>query len=217
MNPVRRTLLSLSIVLAPAVPCLGAVQTSEGFRFVDDRPIEALKGRMMSKLITGCSFGVQTLGDFGSGEESPRLMRLRGQLIDRFGAKLDGHELRIQRYQLAVSFRKNMTRTALAAAMGGGALSAGLAGNGAKPPCGHDRMKAGWFDPADLDYETSPIVVEIEALVDGKQVHIDAARSERRAFLDLKPNEREEADRMMNAALDKANARFMDAVAAQLS
>ena len=57
--------------------------------------------------------------------------------------------------------------------------AANLAGSSGRitPKCSRDEMKAGWFDPADLTNNYSPLIVDLAANVNGKTYEIYTAYS----------------------------------------
>jgi hypothetical protein len=199
----------------------GVAQAQQGepapFQIRDARPPAELRSRTVSHLITGCNFGIQIFGDLGAGEQSPRLVRLREQIEGRIGDNLAGYELIVNRYQVSVYGGRSTEIAAISAALGGAggaAIAGSVSREGRSPRCSHEKMQAGWFDPADLEHPVSPIVVEIDATLEGITYHVDAAWSDVRAFVNVKPSEPDERDRMMYAALDKANMRLIDRIEA---
>lgn len=174
------------------------------FDFRDERPDREKQSFSYSRLITNCNFGIQNLGEPNPVGESRRLVRLRDQMQARLGERLRGATIIVRRYTVSLDMGGLARRVGVSAALGPG-IGGTVPLERTRPSCSHDRMQAGWFDPADLEFQTSPIIVEIEISVDGTIFHVDSARSEARAFSSLRPNEREEANRMMFAALDKAN------------
>jgi hypothetical protein len=190
-----------------------------GFALVDARPDEELKTVDYRTKTRSCMMGLIVPGDLGRGKESPRLERLKLQFAERLGPRLQGKAVSIRRYTLTYDDSKaarKRARSFLAGAIAGPVAALAVAGSTDKslphPNCSHEKMKTGWYDVKELKYSTQPLVVEIEATLDGKIYHIDSAYAEQTPFLALDQNKIAERDRMTFAALDAANSRLIELI-----
>lgn len=175
-----------------------------GFSLRDTRPGDDKKTQNHSLIITSCNYGVRTIGD--ADMSPPPLEQMRASLAGSLGAALEGKELEVRRYHVevnnAASLRGHMERAFA------GLVTDVMAGMGAK--CSRDKMEAGWFDASEVTTDNSPIIVEMQVVVDGKtldvrNVYSPTIKWEPRLW---KPESRES----VNAALAAGNAKLAEAL-----
>jgi hypothetical protein len=133
---------------------------------IDARPEESKKSRMLSTSMLDCDFGVVSTIE----ESYPdKLGRLERDLFEAFGEKIEGATVTVRKYagfsNRAAETGNQAVGIALASVgvFGGGQIPANL-----KPKCSKEEMNGGWFDPADLNGNVSPVTQDISIELFGK-------------------------------------------------
>lgn len=184
---------------------------------IDLRDPRAKGDKVLSAWIGDCTNAVERKGD--NTVASDRSARLQRDLVEALGHDNAGSTLEVQRYDIYVNAEARITGQAWAVA----SASVGAYGAGGspeprstnvqiRPKCDKDKMEGGWFDPADLTNNVSPITVEIAFLIDGKYFKTSAAYS---PLIDLySPPSKDVLAAYVQDAMKKANARAAETVKA---
>jgi hypothetical protein len=157
-----KSALQLSALLLASVVANAQVPATDGsFTVVDERPEADKKQKTYSLMITSCDYGVYRLAD----KKGPtRFDALHVDLAELRGAALAGKTLRVQRYDIHFNNAAWMRESVNSQFRG--VIIDSLKSHGVG--CPREKMKAGWFDPAELTAERAPLIVELTALLDDK-------------------------------------------------
>jgi hypothetical protein len=208
--PTIRTILPAGAAICIAATTSGCVNNTAvlaGYappartttlEIVDSRPAEERlpKTKTLSLLITACNYGVDQVGEKDIVPD--RLTLMKDSLAQQLGGSIDGKKLVISRYGVHIN-RAHALRNST---YGGdtGLVAAVMRGMGAN--CPREKMKAGWYEPNDITTPYSPIIVEINADLDGVAYTVRSVYSPDSEYWALgKP----EAAPSLFAALDKAH------------
>lgn len=181
--PAERSTHDLGIVFMAPAGTLGSVQPTTG--------------------AIGCDGGVSVLGEEVGNGSPDRLARLERDMIAAFGPEIKGETLVIRRYAI-YSNAEAVIATQNKEAYKNNAKK----GVSIEPKCQRAQMKGGWFDPADLENNYSPITVEIAVVFRGAEYSATAAQSPpifqywNQWVLPV----------VSQAAMKKANARLIEAI-----
>ena len=135
---------------------------SPGVTLVDARKANELKTETLSNWITSCDYGIRRLGDDGEGP--PKLALLKQGLDAALPAPLAGKTLTISKYVVFVNVSAALRRGAYGSHPGVvGAVMSGMGSN-----CSREGTTDGWYGATEVTSVFSPLVVEIEATLDGK-------------------------------------------------
>lgn len=152
-------LIGLSIVLAlPAA----ADDAPAGVTLVDARKADERKTETLSSWVTSCDFGIRRLGDDGEGP--PKLDLLKQDLDAALNGQLSGKTMTISRYEAFENV--SAARRRMVYGNGVGVVGAVMSGMGSN--CSREGTADGWYGAGEVNSVFSPIVVEIEAMLDGK-------------------------------------------------
>lgn len=217
--------LLLAVGLALAGPVLGQTPppAAQPFRLTDARRAEDLQPRIFSTWMWSCEYAVISMGDIaalGSTGESHGGQTLKGYLVGRFGDRLAGHELIVDRYLVYV----NMAATETATSWGVGVSTVmkqppggQIGGQTRRAKCPREKMKAGWFDATEITTPYSPFIVEIAGRLDGRAVESRSVYSPEvemsEGLLFSRRFQSGAEYRAGQAAMDKANIAFGDQIA----
>ena len=202
------TLVAGLIVLVEG--CTGTPAVLEGFQppaaqsaaIVDARVEQDKQSERLSGLITSCDYGIYRVGD---DQISPgRLDLLKRDLASTMGDRLTNHTLTISRYdifynnreaQLEVLTRwfpwwpdgpRDPSRIVMMTMMGN---------------CSKADMTGGWYQRSEAPNATSPVIVEIEASLDGKPYTVRSVYSPETDYIGATPGLAFDAMHKANAAL----------------
>jgi hypothetical protein len=156
-------LFALFLVLAPgAVPAEDVAGTpAVNFTVADGRAEDDKKQKILSLMITSCSYAIQRVGD----KKTPnRIDTLREDLVRIKGASLEGKTLNVSSYN--IFFNNAAILRGMVYSQYGGIIPDLMKEKGAE--CPKEKMKGGWFDYAELTEPHSPLIVEMEASFDGQ-------------------------------------------------
>jgi hypothetical protein len=200
MSSVKATLIAALLLTGP---CIAQELTTPAasFTVIDERPEADKKQKTYSLMITSCDYGVYRLAD--KNKQGPgRFDTLRDSLAQLEGDALAGKTLRVPRFD--IHFNNAIWMRESAGSLVGGALMESLKKRGVD--CPREKMKAGWFDSAELNGDRAPVIVEIQALLDGATHEVRVVYTPAMAMWGrlTKPEELAEVDaaiRMAAAAL----------------
>lgn len=184
-------------------------------KIVDEQPIETSTFDLNIGTLGDCTAGVMRLGSKGAAHD--RIARLEREIVAATGTMFKGEELRVLEYGVYINAATANREVGMAAAFG--PLAAPPVAHNRetillKPRCSAEKMADGWFDPADLENNKSPFVVEIEIILKEQKYTATAAYSP--PFAWERPSVwgwNEPAPRaVVQAALNKANRRLVEAI-----
>jgi hypothetical protein len=193
-----------------------------GILVIDDQRLpESKTTKVLSAWIGSCENAVERMGD---DEVLPdRLARLEKAVTDAFGDSFKGKTLTVRQYDVHLNANARIAGSSIAS----GFSSVGLYGVGGdpsgikekiviRPSCTQEKMKGGWFDPADLTNNISPIIIDLDITLDDRAYRVNSAYS---PFVDLYSyTEDPIADAEAQKAAAKANQRLVEIMrAAQTS
>jgi hypothetical protein len=153
----------LILSIGPALPATADdVSASPGVSVADARKASELKTGTLSNWITSCDYGIRRLGDDGEGP--PKLVLLKQDLDAALPAALAGKTLTISKYAVFVNVSAALRRGTYGSNPGiVGAVMSGMGSN-----CSREGTTDGWYGATEVTSVFSPIVVEVEATLDGK-------------------------------------------------
>jgi hypothetical protein len=144
------------------------------FSLSHTRPSKEIKSFYFSMSPLSCNFGVYNIGEKGKDPDrflKDRIGKLQDALVARYGNKLLQHAVSVERFRLIFNGSSENKATAVDQAFGGGVIAPILASPVTKKPkCDQTKMDAGWFDPAELTNDNTPIIFEIVLNVDGNKI-----------------------------------------------
>lgn len=218
----------LGLQAVPAIPVGGPVGGPEvsaevpPLQFVNARPAGEDRTRTLSQWALSCRSGIRVISD--EGRDFDRVERLKAKLAEEAGA-LAGHRFTLKSYQLLLNSHIELDARAWGVALGSVGYF-GTSGPGRqKPRCARAKMPLGWFDPAELTNEYSPLIVQIEAELDGRPLTVHTAYSPsvsigQPGFWGLGAKAENLVDEPslpeVRAAMDRANAKLVEGVHAML-
>jgi hypothetical protein len=127
---------------------------------VDGRAEPDKKQKMLSFIITSCDYAVQRLGD----KKVPgRIAALQQDLAQIKGAALDGKTLTVSRYH--IYFNNSAILRGMVYPQYTGVIPAMMKEKGVA--CPREKSGGGWFDVTELTAPFSPLILDIEASLDG--------------------------------------------------
>lgn len=195
--------------MEPAVEPLGILAVE------DQRTPESKKTKVLSAWIASCENAVERMGD--DEVAADRLARLEKDFVEAFGDSISGKTLIVRRYDI----HQNANARIAGSSIQSGFASVGAYGVGGdasgrkdkiviKPACEREKMKAGWFDPADLTNNISPIVIDIDVTFDDRAYSVNTAYS---PYIDLYSyTEDPIAEALVQEAMAKANQRLIEQI-----
>jgi len=155
--------IALGIVMVGLARITGAQEAASavGFSVADARAEGDKKQKILSLSITSCSYAIQRLGE----KKAPgRIDALREDLAHAKGIALEGKKLEVSTYN--IFFNNKAVLKGMVYAPHGGLVSDVMKEMGEE--CPREKMKGGWFDVTELQNPYSPLVVELEASLDGQ-------------------------------------------------
>jgi hypothetical protein len=186
--------------------CVAAAraQSDLPFSLHDERPEAEKKTHFHSLMITNCNYGVRRIGD--ADIVPAPLEQMRTGLVETFGDRLAGRDLKVRRYTVDVN-----TASATRATMGRqytGLIPSLMLSAGAQ--CPREKMEAGWYAAEEVTTPNSPLIVDVQLELDGQSVAIRSVYSPPDAWEPRvwKPQSRAQ----VNAALSSAQAKLVAAL-----
>lgn len=130
---------------------------------VDARPPIEKQTTQLSTWIGSCDNGIRRLGE--EQETTPRLVLLGRELSDALGSKFPHSTVTVNRYR--VFFNASRIESEVISATGGAAdhLAAALL---MPHDCTEVQTSGGWYFPSEARTSRSPLIVEINATLNGK-------------------------------------------------
>jgi hypothetical protein len=130
---------------------------------VDVRPPIEKQTAQLSSWVWSCDNGVRRLGE--EQETTPRLVVLGRDLSDALGSKFPNSTVTVSRYR--VFFNASRIESGVASAAGGPAdhVAAALL---MPHDCTEVQTSGGWYSPSEVRTSNSPLIVEINATLNGK-------------------------------------------------
>jgi hypothetical protein len=151
----------LAMMLVGPAAAQQASAAANGFTVSDERPEADKKQKSLSYMITDCDYAIDRLGE----KKAPnRFATLRDELVALKGDGLAGKTLRVTRYD--IYFNHQAATRASVYGSDKGLIVALMKKSGVD--CPREKMKGGWFSPDELEFPTSPLIVEVEATLDGQ-------------------------------------------------
>ncbi len=153
------------------LPDFKDLSSEMGFSMKDERPEEEKETKWMSLSITNCNYGIRQIGD--NLMVPDRLTLLRNDLHKALGKKLSGKTVSVKKYIIHFN-AQNAFRGRVYAPYKGGVVEF-MKGFGSD--CKREEVAAGWFGPADVTTPFSPLIIEIDAAIDGKKYSVRSVYS----------------------------------------
>jgi hypothetical protein len=130
------------------------------FTVADERAEPDKKQKMLSYAITSCDYGVQRLGD----KKTPdRIGALHDDLVALKGAALEGKTLKVSRYH--IYFNNSAVLRGMVYPQYTGLIPELMKEHGTN--CPREKAGGGWFDLSELTGPYSPLILDVEANLDG--------------------------------------------------
>lgn len=183
--------------------------SEDGPVIVDHRPATDRLGSVHSKWMGSCDVGISTIEEADAGRTY--LAFLHDDLASLPGDPWSGHQIIVSHYAAYENGKRQLKARAYTSAVGGGILggliSNALAGSTKDgESCAPGEIHGGWYAADEATSNVPPVVVEIEATVDGRPVKIHSVYSPAKP-VGFKP--KTEAERAgLVAAIKKADLAF---------
>lgn len=148
---------------------LSPVESEGVMTVVDKQSAKERTDKVYSGWIGGCASGVRRFGDETMYPD--RIARLEKSLADAFGeTALAERTFEVVRYDIHLNGAAKFSEP-----------TSSLAGfeptYKLSPKCSREKMVAGWFDFRDIEHGNSPMIVDIEVVIDGVTFTSNAAAS----------------------------------------
>lgn len=176
---------------------------------VDHRPASDSQGSVHSKWIGSCDVGISTIEEADAGK--PYLASLHDDLASLPGDPWSGHQITVTHYAAYENGKRQLKAKSYNGGFGygilGGLLSDALAGKAKDgETCAPADIHGGWYAAGEATSNVPPVVVEIEATVDGKPVKMHSVYSPAKQ-VGFKPKTDQERAGLV-AAIKKADLAF---------
>jgi len=188
---------------------------SAGPDVVDKRPMSDREAEIHSLWVSSCDYGVFTIPEDSAAETY--MASLHDELAAVPSDPWSGHQVVVTHYAAYLNNKKALKSRAVFAGVGG--LLGGLIANAVtKTPtggesCAQNKMHGGWFAGSEVTTSFAPIIVELEATVDGKPFKVHSVYSPTVA---TSPKPKKPAERaQLDAAIKKADKAFVSALTGQ--
>jgi hypothetical protein len=144
-------------------------ERAEDVRVIDARPASDKDDHFLSLLVWSCDYSIRRIGD--NRTVPSRMKLLQRDLSDRLGAHAHGQTVTVTRYVAYLNQRQENRKDL------GNYGPVGSLFKAAGSSCTKEKTSGGWYSPEEISTPNSPIVVEIEASMDGQTHAVRAVYS----------------------------------------